>query len=224
MKQKLIIIIFLISVFFTGCLTLDNQSSNFSDTVENLNHTLKHDSLNPLDKNISPFESGGLYIVPRENVVWYETYINESQAVYSEEELISNSDLVFYGTIKEVRPSKWSTKSGQTPLRLYFAMPGIAGFGDEENYYEYKLVSLNGVNDFIYTDVIFEVDSLIKGVNSEEIVISVKGGQVGKFVMPGTYANPWDFKAGDAYLVYSHCRDNRNEIMEPGLFVINDVL
>ncbi|WNY25483.1 hypothetical protein [Methanolapillus millepedarum] len=211
MKLKIIGIgiILLISILATGCVGEPK------------------DSLNPLGKDISEFETGAMDNIPRgDGLLWYSTWTNFCGAGFSNETLTSEADLIFYGTVTEVRPSVWSTSDGNTPAVLYSesAIVGKGGYGNETCFYEVDKVSVPGLDEYIYTDVVFEVNDWVKGPQTKDVTIQVQGGQVDQFVMPESYyPDAWDLKVGDKYLVYAKNWGTENyTIVFPGLFVVNE--
>ncbi|MDR2943954.1 MAG: hypothetical protein LBU81_02555 [Methanosarcinales archaeon] len=180
-------------------------------------------SLNPLNKNITPYVSSGYANIPRnDDLIWYHPWTNASRAGYSYSSLMNECDAAFYGTVQEVQPSVWSTSSGKEPFSLSITQPGKGGFGDETGFYEYNSIRVSGLDEIIYTNVVFNVDSWIKkpeNVSGNDFVVEVEGGQVGKYVMVGTfYPSVWDLKEGDSYLIYVKYQN----VMHPGLFVVLD--
>ncbi|WNY25885.1 hypothetical protein [Methanolapillus millepedarum] len=212
MKNQFItlLIIVLSVIFISGCLE-------------------SKDPINPLGKNISEFQTSVCNIPSGEDLLFYRIYQSENDSkpgiIHSNETLMSNADLVFYGTVKEVRPSVWTTPDGKTPSQVLNASPelGVRTIGDENCVRNYRFVSVPGTNESIYTSVIFEADDWVKGPTMDEVVIEIQGGQVDRYVMLGSYVNPWDLKPGDKYLVYANFWDgNRSLIMPNGLFVVED--
>ncbi|MDV0446973.1 hypothetical protein MsAg5_08410 [Methanosarcinaceae archaeon Ag5] len=224
--QKLFLVLILcVGILFSGCIGQQNGTENQQTDVEYIN--LNSDSINPLNKNITKYELSGY--IPKDlkenkSIIWYEKWGNDSRPCFSDEALIEESDLIFYGTVKEVKPSVWSTYSGKTPLFLYFTYPGKRTTGGISGSWEYKSVSSSFTQDtYIYTDIVFEVDDWVMGPATEDVIISVEGGQVGKFAMQGSYANPWNFEPGDKFLVYSKDGEGgRYEIVCGGLFIVNE--
>ena len=151
-------------VFVAGCLDESNDSNEY-----------KNSPINPLHKNIEPFESTSFYENALENnIILYKVWENCSVTYASNESLISNSDLVFYGTLKSIDPSYWSTPGQQPPSGLYAASVGQITVGYENGtQIKYNQVSIGGVNDYICTPLVFEVNDFVKGENTTTVTAVV---------------------------------------------------
>ncbi|MDR2944301.1 MAG: hypothetical protein LBU81_04365 [Methanosarcinales archaeon] len=198
----------LILLLFFICIQPSVADSNFNESLF-------------YSDTLTEFHTAGPANIPRDGTIWYKKSMNDSQISYNYETLVSESDLIFYGTVKTIKSSKWSSKNGKTPFLLYFKYPFQSVYTDENGCeYYYKSVSMAGMNAYISTDVVFEVDEWVKGGQTDEVIITVESGQVGKFIMPGGYANIWDFETNQKFLVFSKEQNGRNEIMTPGLFYV----
>jgi hypothetical protein len=166
-----ICVLLLLSVFFAGCLMTDDNLTYHSDLEYNLNYPTtafqKKDTL-PKGDNI-------IYLDQKANI----SFIRGSQ------EILEQADLIVYGTVKEIKPSQWSTYDK----------------------------ALDGGNVRIYTEIVFTVDDWVKGESLDEITVLIYAGQIGNDVFvygSGSvqsieallFPAPWDFKEGETYLLY----------------------
>ncbi|WP_338098029.1 hypothetical protein [Methanolapillus ohkumae] len=213
-----------IGILIAGCIDYQQKETESHNQTDTEFVHLDSDSINPLNKNITKYE-WTFSATPRDkNIIWYQKWGNDSRSGFTNETLITESDLIFYGTVQEVQPAVWSTYSGKAPFILYFKLPEKGMMVYESGSWEYKSITSSVTQDeYIYSDIVFEVDDWVKGPAEKEMTISVKGGRVGKFAMMGAYPNPWDFKAGEKYLIYSKdLGSGQNEIMYPGLFIVHE--
>ncbi|MDV0446972.1 hypothetical protein MsAg5_08400 [Methanosarcinaceae archaeon Ag5] len=209
MKKTIILSVSILLIFLAaGCL------SNSEDTF------------NPLNKNVSEFHTGGIENVPvpmyypldengtpsqKQFMDFYHfIQVNNSMPAYSPEDLPNESDLAFYGTVKEIHPSYWSTPDGQTPE-------------NPQQAFHYD-------NYCIYTDIVFTVTDPAKGNPGDEVVVTFLGGEVDDFVIffDGPLS-PWDFekqKEGQEYLLYltvsSIPKEGTYYLMPGGAFFVNE--
>ena len=133
--------------------------------------------------------------------------------VHGDQKYLETSDLIVYATVKEIPPSYWLTPDGKEPLDLIYTTNPATGithckvpngpFGFSET------------RNIIRTDIIFTVDYRAKGTSPDEITVCMYGGQVGDIVFEynaGQYGDitfpaPWDFEAGEKYLLYLYSED-----------------
>ena len=220
MKLKIILLLSLIVcvVFAAGCL------NNDSNTLT---------SINPLNKNIEPYESSFPENAPQgDDVILYHMWGNTSiVGPYDDEGLILHSDMAFYGTVKSIDPSYWATYNSDTstfdrhdtpsdlsdmPWKITFRLK-------DGTRIEYNAVTVYRYNSpVIHTPVTFEVNDLIKGKKTTTATVLIFGGQVDNYILDddhrSSYPSVWDLKEGQEYLVYIE----NNEIMRGGLFVVFD--
>jgi ABC-type transport system substrate-binding protein len=226
MKLKLIFLLSIIVcivcvVFAAGCL------NNDSNTLT---------SVNLLNKNIEPYESTFPENVPRgEDVIMHCAWTNYSIAgPHSNESLILNSDVVFYGTVTNIGSAWWATPDQKTPSNFDNPQFDTTAFKFKKTY-----VLKNGTevvfnafripgDELIYTPVTFEINDLVKGKNMTTVTINITGGQVDNYVLDEEsfcfcYPSVWDLKEGQEYLVYLKNYDDEDiHIMSGGLFVVLD--
>jgi len=149
-------------------------------------------SLNPLNKDIEPYQFHPENIPSGEDVVVYRPSFNFSLPAYQYESLVPESDMAFYGTVQTINTSEW--------------------------------LVIDEKFNFIITPVIFEIDDLIKGENTETVVVTIWGGQIDDYIMTDySYPLIWDLREGQQYLVYLKKDGNTGNyyIMAPtGLFVV----
>ncbi|WNY24306.1 hypothetical protein MmiHf6_16370 [Methanimicrococcus hongohii] len=177
-------------------------------------------SINPLNKKIEPYSPGS---VPYEDNIVFETWSNYSTVGYSNETLLPEADIAFYGTVETINPSVWTTSNQEPPSGLYGAVSGKGGYGSEDGtYIEYDLVSISGCDDYICTPVVFDIDYLIKGENVTEVTVIIQSGQIGNYIsVESAYPLIWDLNVGQQYLVYlKNYGTEENSVMYPGFFVV----
>jgi hypothetical protein len=226
MKLKIILLLSLIVciVFAAGCLNKPNESNNLTE-------------INPLSKNIEPYKSTFPENAPQgDNVILYCAWTNYSIASpHDEGGLIAHSDVVFYGTVKNIGLSYWNTTDENPPSELDNPEYDNAAFKGKRTYVlengtEIVYNSLRIPGDcLIYTPVTFEVNDLVKGENMTTVTLNITGGQVDNYVLdeesfPFCYPSVWDLKEGQKYLVYLNNSAGYGYyyIMNPGLFVVLD--
>jgi len=229
MKFKILLLIALICIVFTAaCLDSNNADK----------------AINPLSKNIKPFESAYPENLPiNSEIIWCQQLCFPYVLLHSNESLILESDVAFYGTVKSINPSAWTTANQNPP---YF-LSDLSFDVSDDGYYlekdsiqfkngtvvEYnKVYTGSGLADFIYTPVIFEVNDMVKGENTTEVTVVIESGQIGNYIsVESTYPTIWDLEVGQEYLVYlRNCKtevfnfgmENNTVlmVMNPGLFVI----
>ena len=207
MKFKIFFLVALICTVLTaGCLD-SNQNTT--------------DPINPLNKKIEPFESSYPKNAPTgDEIIYYKPWTNTSTIGYSNETLLTESDIVLYGTLKRIDPSAWSTADRNPPSP-------ILNLPDHE-------VSYHGCDDSIYTTIILEVNDMVKGEvkgeNTTEVTVVIQSGQAGNYIaIDSYYPTVWDLEIGQQYLVYlknyegwypGMGDDTILMIMYPGLFVV----
>jgi hypothetical protein len=209
MKQKIILLLLLIFciVFVAGCLDKNEY---------------KNSPINPLHKNIERYKSSFPVNAPQgKDIILYNPWGNYSIASYDYESLMLYSDIAFYGTIKNIGPSCWSTIDQKIPSELY-DMPTRKITYTLKNGTQIEYNDLTVSNDaYIYTPIVFEVKDLIKGKNTTIVTVIIYGGQVDNYIMC-YYPETWDLQEGQEYLVYLKGYDTKAYVMHPGLFVVLD--
>ncbi len=101
--------------------------------------------------------------------------VSGSLVELNHEELISNSDTIVIGTVKEILPSKYGDR-----------------FSKDTDF---------GPDHVIYTDIIISVDEYLKNpLSSNEVRVRVAGGTIGSDNMSTDYEP--SFKAGEKVLLY----------------------
>jgi len=225
MKFKILFNLFMIvlvcTVFTAACL---DSNQNMNDPVS---------PINPLNKKIEPFKSSFPENVPFDDeIILYKPWANTSWPGYTIESLPSDADTILYGTLKTINPSVWSTADRNPPPAIFNTPARKGGFFGFENgtTIEVNGVSIPGCDDSIYTTVIFEVNDMAKGENTEEVTVVIPSGQVGNHIsLDSYYPTIWDLEVGQQYLVYLKNYEGRYPgmgddtilmIMPPGLFVI----
>lgn len=166
--------------------------------------------LNPKNVYLARYLQSDANVPTGSDIEFYNDFLTFEPIDYPDEGLISESDLAFYGTVKKVNPSVWSTPDGKDPDNSSF-------------YQQYPEAELGKGAEFIYTTFVFEVDDLVKGNASGDVTVFVRGGQEGKYVQYASiyYPTIWDIREGDTYLVYLKEKPHSKyyEIMYGGLFI-----
>lgn len=168
--------------------------------------------LNPENAYLVRYLTSDVNVPTGQDIEYYHDILMFEPIVYSDEELISKADLAFYGTVKKVNPSVWSTSDGKDPDNSSF-------------YQQHPEAEVGKGAEFIYTTFVFEIDNLVKGNASDDVTVFVRGGQEGKYVQHDLvyYPTIWDIQEGDTYLVYLKEKPNHDnydyEIMYGGLFI-----
>ena len=186
-KQKQIIIIFLIlavlvfaviifwhsSQFFltdSGSTLLNVSTDNMEDVIE---------STHGLNSTTSIVPEGYTELKhPRYDVEQtgppYELLVIHEYPSFTQEELMSNSALVVSGKIISISESRWTTSDGQKPA-------GVSVTEEfDENGEAVVSFNVNLGNNYIYTDMDLQVDTIYKGeLNSENITVRLSSGSVG---------------------------------------------
>jgi hypothetical protein len=124
--------------------------------------------------------------------------VSGSPLVLNHEELISNSDTIVIGTVKEILPSKYGDR-----------------FSKDTDF---------GPDHVIYTDIIISVDEYLKNpLSSNEVRVRVAGGTIGNDTL--IMEEEASFKTGEKVLLYltkdtSHATQN----IGPEHFVVTGCL
>jgi len=219
MKSKsLLLIVLICTVFTTACL----------DSNQNTNH-----SINPLNKNIEPFESAFPENLPiGDEIIWYQLSYSLMMVGYSNETLLPESDIAFYGTLKSINPSFWSTEDRNPPSALSdLLLPDMSNDGyipgeriitfENGTQIVYNTALIPRSLASIYTPVVFEVNDMIKGENATEVTVVIPNGQVGNYIaVLFEYPTIWDLEIDQQYLIYLTGETESRSIMYPGLFVV----
>jgi len=189
--------------------------------------------MNPLNKNIEPFRSSFPENIPTgDEIVWYQLSYAPMRISYSNETLLTESDIAFYGTLKSINPSFWSTEDQNPPSALSdLLLPDMSNDGyipgkravtlENGTQIVYNTALIPGSLAFIYTPVVFEVNDMIKGENATEVTVVIPNGQVGNYIaVLFEYPTIWDLEIGREYLIYITGEMENRSIMYPGLFVV----
>ncbi|MDV0446968.1 hypothetical protein MsAg5_08360 [Methanosarcinaceae archaeon Ag5] len=221
MKLKILSlgIVLLISVLVAGCLNSspDYTSMNICNTSESVCNISEINSGRTFEDYYSgppiAVDCTGIKTVrfisdydqiPKDNLTvrafkQNSISVNTDYIFYEPVYVTERSDLIVYGTVKEVR-SFWTTPDGTQPdlgeLQTSEWTDYFTNETHREEYYD------SGRYE-IYTYVYFTVDECVKGDCPEEINLYLPGGQVGNIVMYGSdFPKYWDFKQGDQCLLY----------------------
>ncbi len=127
-------------------------------------------SSNTLDTNIAMLEE-------REPIVISSYAAMEFKSL---EDLIKHSDLIVHGAVSTANPSRWNTPDGTLP----------------------NTVTLDTISaDFIiYTDMVFEPKTVLKGNSSnDQLIVRIFGGSVGKDQMT---IDAEELKPGTEYVIF----------------------
>lgn len=190
---------------------IENEYSLIPSSLGNAHYRkttpgLVPDFLNPENSVVNRYASSDMNVPIGDNIVYYHDSSVSEPIVYSDEELMEEADLAFYGTVKQINPSVWSTSDGKAPQNpvTYQNLTEAEETPVGENY--------------IYTTFIFEVDTPIKGNFSGDVTVYVKGGQVENYVQYDSMYYPaiFDIQEGDQYLVYM----KNGGILYNGLFIL----
>jgi len=220
MKFKILFLIALIcTVFMSACLD-SNQSAD--------------KSINPLNKNIEPLESAYPENLPfGDEMIWYQLSYTPMVIGYTNKTLLPESDLAFYGTLKSINPSVWSTENQKPPSALSeILLPDMSNDGHisgkgtvsfkNGTALEYNTAIIPGSHDYIHTTVVFEVNDVVKGKNETEVTVIVQSGQAGNYFSAGYEClTIWDLEIGQEYLIYlRNDGTESNSIMYSGIFAV----
>ena len=118
-------------------------------------------------------------------------YVGVTYVEKSLDNLIDEAELIVIGEVDTILPSRWSTFSGKRP-------------NDDE------------VSDYtIYTDVIFQVNQVLKGqIESSAIHIRTFGGKVGQDQMVVSLET--QFEIGQTYLLFLSLDTGSTANIDPG--------
>jgi len=187
MKTKIILIgiSLCLSVFAAGCLIADEPYISDISYNSSYQTTEFQRKGRPTGDNIS-------YLLQGANISFW----------YGDQKQWETTDLIVYATVKEIKPSQWLTSDGKEPDGLTYTTNPATGI----TYCTAPYTDRNKIG----TDIIFTVDEWAKGTSSDEIVVYIRGGQVGNVVFEyndGQYGDtappsPWDFEVGEKYLLY----------------------
>lgn len=199
-------ILSLFAVFISGCADSSDEISEMADSDIN-----KY-GLNPLNKNVSLFKPNSNNIPSPPDYSYGENEDGLSTIVHImgtpagitpknlANEILNQSDTVVYVTVSEILPAV------QTDL-IYLNTPAI------------------------YTPIVFSVDDDVKSTVSDTVTVQILGGYVensGLIYEDGYSPTPWDFKAGDKYLLYlknpdsDSVEDDYYYLVYRGIFVVNE--
>ena len=122
---------------------------------------------------------------------------------YTYEELSNYSDVILIGTVKEILPPKWNTIDGKQPDKPFTELGPVN-------------------NDFIYTDIIVNVDEYLKNpLSLKGVIVRITGGTIGN-VSVTSDAEP-KFKTGEKVLLYLNKDTNpATKDAGPEHFVVTD--
>ncbi|WNY25482.1 hypothetical protein [Methanolapillus millepedarum] len=230
MKLKIIVvgILLLMSVFAGGC--LNSSSDDTSTTVCDINEinsnrkSQDYYSGQPIAVDCTDIKTVSFFSNPdnrpNDNLSvraykFNSISSNVDYVSYDPVNVTNWSDVVVYGTVKEVR-SFWTTPDGAEPnlgeIQTREWMNYLTNETESEEY-------LDAGSYEIYTYVYFTVDERVKGETPDVINLYLPGGQVGNVVMyGGDFPKYWDFKEGEQYLLYlEEYSDEYDLIMPSGI-------
>ncbi|MDV0446966.1 hypothetical protein MsAg5_08340 [Methanosarcinaceae archaeon Ag5] len=210
MKRKtiavLIILVLLISIFSAGYLLVGRYLLYYSGAPIAVDYTgiptkafVSNPENIPRDSTIRAYsKSTGLYTLD------YVAYTPRSATSYS--------DVVVYGTAKEVR-SFWTTPDGSAPelgdVQTREWVDHNTNVTHIEQYVESEKYE-------IHTYVYFTVDRKMKGNCSDEIALFLSDGQVDNVIMYNIDPpHCWDFKPGDRCLLYLYDSPKGYQLIAP---------
>ena len=127
---------------------------------------------------------------------------------YTQRELKENSDLIIYGKILYVSEAKWSTPDGKHPEGISMTKR-INEKGDQIVDFAVDLK----VNEFIYTDMFFQVETIYKGnLETDQIIIRLPSGKVDELKSTANLGhNAEDYKVGDEAIFFlKKYKDEKN--------------
>ncbi|WNY23571.1 hypothetical protein MmiHf6_08800 [Methanimicrococcus hongohii] len=162
----------IITILTTGCINSDDVNFEKPSNLETI----------VFQKDFTKIPSG-------ENISYLGTGRNITYAPYNQYGL-ELSDVIFYGTVKEIQPSFWTTADKREPNLTYFVNnEGRKNAGSD--------------GEEIYTDIVFTVNEIVKGNSSKEMTVRFFSGQVNDVVYSNaSWPSPWDVEIGDQYLLY----------------------
>ncbi|WNY26447.1 hypothetical protein [Methanolapillus ohkumae] len=195
----------LIFIFISGCVEYEKtepiheNSSGTEDIPTEQNPNIQYNT----SYETTEFEYGGREKIPKDQNAKYLTTESFYTYVYASPETLEKSDLIVYGTVKEIKPSFLDSNDGTKLSQLTF------------NYSQDGPIARSD-NITIYTDIIFTVNDWAKGNSSDEITVRLIGGEVNNVVQyREMWPSPWDFKEGGQYLLYLTYYSEAYELRAP---------
>jgi hypothetical protein len=127
---------------------------------------------------------------------------------YTLTELIEKNDVVVSGKILYALESRWSTPDGKQPEEIH-----VTERMDENGETIIDFAIDLKMNEFIYTDILFQVDTVHKGnLEEDEIIIRLPSGTVGELKsMADPGHNVEDYKEGDEVILFLKKYNDGNE-------------
>jgi len=123
-------------------------------------------------------------------------------------ELIGKNDLVVSGKILYALESRWSTPDGKQPEGIH-----MTERVDENGETTVDFAIDLKIDEFIYTDILFQVDTVHKGnLEEDEIMIRLPSGTAGELKsMASPGHNVEDYKEGDEVIFFLRKYNDGNE-------------
>ncbi|WP_338099807.1 hypothetical protein [Methanolapillus africanus] len=117
----------------------------------------------------------------------------------SNRQMKANADIIAVVTVKEKMPARWSTPDAALPkgIQIY---ESVNENGETEEF----MSMMTNNSEFIYADLVLEVNEVYKGENVPKyILLRAGGGTVGDFTWRHVEGcGPEDYELGEKYLVY----------------------
>ena len=160
-----------------------------------------------LGANISPNLQSNI-ADPSEFPDSYELLSFSTFPLFTHKELMENNDLVVFGKILYASESKWSTPDGKQPEGISM----IKGINEKGEAVVDFAIDLRE-NEFIYTDIFFQVDTVYKGnLKTDQITIRLPSGTVGELKSTANLGhNAEDYKKGEEAIFFlKKYKDEKN--------------
>lgn len=213
----LLIVCFLLTC---GCLNSDENDSDENE-IEPENPNITKYGLNPLNKNVS------LFFPSSENIPPVPEYLRGGEG--ESDKVIHETGLPTPMTFKELSAEILNESETVVYVTVLETLPAVQTEFDE-----------------VYTPIVFKADDMAEGNTAEgnategnategnaadTITVQIRGGYAENFGFiseDGRSPTPWDFKAGDKYLLYlknpdsNSIEDDYYHLVYRGIFVVND--
>ncbi|MDV0446967.1 hypothetical protein MsAg5_08350 [Methanosarcinaceae archaeon Ag5] len=204
MKLKIVFVglILLMSVLAAGCLDrILDESGEWQPPDYVTDKPISVDNTGIKTKHFGP---GAAETVPEGTIRAYvmsNTFTTIDYISYDPVDAIKESDVVIYGTVKEIQCS-WATSNGAAPFIGEVQTYERTNYSTNETYTVQQVEVGAEIQTFIY----FTVDERVKGDCPDEINLWLPGGQMDNLVMYGLssytdYPASWDFKPGEQYFL-----------------------